>query len=94
MVPNTAVLIIDLGWLFVMKTEKYKQKRTKNDTKHTNPLHPLPSPNSVQSPIQSRVQSMFSNWPSQVYYLYGFLPPLSGQQIIFPSELVTDDMRW
>ena len=23
-----------------------------------------------------------------MYYLYGFLPPLSGQQIIFPSEMV------
>ena len=31
---------------------------------------------------------------SQVCYLYGFLPPLSSQQIIFPSEMVTDDMRW
>ena len=25
---------------------------------------------------------------SQVYYLYGFLPPLSVQQIIFPCEMV------
>jgi len=24
-----------------------------------------------------------------LYYLYGFLPPLRGQQIIFPSEIVT-----
>ena len=59
MARNTAALTIDLGWLFVMKTEKYKQKRTKSDTKNTNPLHPLPSPNSSpeSSPEASPVQS-------------------------------------
>ena len=29
----------------------------------------------------------------KVYYLYGVLPPLRGQQIISPSEMVTDDIR-